>query len=123
MEIVELNMETSQGLLLAIGWFVLRFGLPVLVTGLLIRIFSSLDSRWKEEALSARKDLIREQVIPMMKCWVFNDCPPEKRRDCPAYHEKYVPCWQVFRDSFGNMQDGCLGCDVFRKAPLPIMDN
>lgn len=116
-------MDTAQGLLLAIGWVLLRFGLPVLVTGLLIWIFSRLDSRWKEDALSGRKAMIRDGVIPLMKCWVFRDCPPEKRRDCLAFQEKYVPCWQVFRDANGNLQNKCLGCDVFRKAPLPIMVN
>ena len=116
-------MDSSHGLLLAIGWALLRFGLPVLVTGLLIRVFSRLDSRWKDEALSRRKDMIRDRVIPMMKCWIFNDCPPEKRRDCPAYKEKYLPCWQVFRDTYGSLQSECFGCDVFRNAPMPILDN
>ena len=114
-------MDTSQGLVLAIAWVLLRFGLPVLGTGLIIYIFSLLDSNWKKEALAVKKDLVSEEVIPLMKCWVFNDCPPEKRRDCPAYQEKYIPCWQLFRDVNDNLQEKCLDCTVFRTAPIPIL--
>jgi hypothetical protein len=118
-----MNMSSTQGLLFALSWFLMRFGLPILFTTLLIILFSRLDSRWKEQALSRRKQLVQDQVIPMIKCWVFNDCPPEKRENCPAYKEKQVPCWQVFRDQYGTLKDGCLGCDVFRSVPLPILEN
>jgi len=116
-------METTQGLLLAISWFLLRFGLPVIVTLILIAAFSKLDSRWKEEALSRRVDLVQEQVIPMIKCWVFHDCPSERREICPAYQQKQIPCWQTFRDKYGTLKDGCLGCDVFNEIPLPTVNS
>ena len=114
-------METTQGLLLAITWFMFRFGLPLVITLVLIGVFSKLDSRWKEEALSMRKNLVHEQVIPMIKCWVFQDCPPERREKCPAFQQKQIPCWQTFRDKYGTLKDGCLSCDVFKEVPLPIV--
>ncbi len=116
-------MDSTQGLLLAISWFLLRFGLPLLVTILFIVLFSRLDSRWREQALSIRNESVREQVIPLIKCWVFNDCPPEKRQACPAYQDKHIPCWQVFRDEYGTLQEDCLGCDIFKEVPLPIGKN
>jgi hypothetical protein len=116
-------MDTSQGFLLTVGWVFLRFGVPVLITSLIILFLSQIDSNWKSEALSKRKEEIKKSVIPMMKCWVFNDCPPEKRTSCLAYNEKYLPCWQVFRENNGNLKDGCLDCPVFRNAPIPIIDS
>jgi len=115
-------MDTSQGLLLAIVWVFLRFGLPVLGTGLIIYIFSRLDSGWKKEALAFKRDLVGEGVIPLIKCWVFNDCPPEKRQECLAYQEKLVPCWQLFRDENENLQEDCLDCAVFHTATIPILN-
>lgn len=115
-------MNTSQGLLFAISWFALRFGLPILLTGLLIWVLARLDSRWQKEAIRRRKKLVQEGVMPMVKCWVLNDCPPEKRQGCRGFQEKYLPCWQVFRDASGNVQERCLVCDVFRKAPVPVID-
>ncbi len=116
-------MDSAQGLLLALSWFLLRFGLPILITVLFIFLFSRLDSRWKEQALARRKELVQDQVIPLIKCWVFHDCPPEKRENCPAYQEKQIPCWQVFRDQYGTLKDGCLGCEVFSTVPLPNIRN
>ena len=116
-------MATSQGLFLAIFWILLRFGLPVLGTGLLIWFFNRLDSRWKQEAVSRRKTMFAEGVIPFVKCWIFHDCAPERRSNCPAFQEKNVPCWQLFRDANENLQDKCLGCEVFQTAPLLILDH
>lgn len=113
-------MSTNEGLFLAIGWVLLRFGLPLLVTLLLIVLFSRLDSRWREDALSQKQAQVKDQILPTIKCWVFQDCPPEKRETCPAYQEKNIPCWQQFRDAYGVLQDGCLDCDVFRGATVPI---
>ena len=116
-------METAQGFLLAIAWVFLRFGLPIIITSLIILLLSQIDSNWKQEALSRRKKNFNLNVIPLMKCWVFNDCPPEKRANCPAYQEKYLPCWQIFRDDNDNLKESCLDCPVFRNAPIPIIDN
>jgi hypothetical protein len=116
-------MDTTQGFLLAASWFLLRFGLPILFTLILIIIFSKIDSRWRDQALANKKVMFQDQVIPMIKCWVFNDCPPEKREKCPAYQEKNIPCWQGFRDQYGTLRDGCLGCEVFKQGPLPFVKN
>jgi len=86
-------------------------------------VLSQIDSNWKKEALSQKKNLNNEGVITLMKCWVFNDCPPEKRGNCPAYQERYLPCWQLFRDDKDNLKDSCLGCPVFLNAPVPIADS
>ncbi len=113
-------MNSIQGLLLAIGWFLIRFGLPLLLTLILIYSFSKLDSRWRDEAIEQRNKAGYDQIIPSIRCWVFHDCPPEKREKCPAFQEKNVPCWQLFRDQYGVLKQGCLDCDVFTGATVPL---
>ena len=109
-------MDSTQGLWLTISWFLLRFGLPVLLTMVLIVLFSKIDSRWRDEALAQRENLVQDGVISLINCWVFNDCPPEKREKCPAYQENYISCWQVFRDNYGTLREGCLDCKVFTEV-------
>ena len=61
-------METSQGFMLALAWVFLRFGLPVLITSLIILFLSQIDSNWKQEAISRTKNKFNKGVIPLMKC-------------------------------------------------------
>lgn len=113
-------MDTTQGLLLAIGWFLLRFGLPILLTVLVIWFFRRLDARWQAEAQESKASVSLENLVPVIKCWVLNDCPEERREQCKAYQNQDVPCWQNFRAVDGALKESCLGCGVFRGAPVPI---
>lgn len=112
-------MESSQGLLLTVLWALARFGLPVLITIVVVSILSKFDSRWKEEALARQRQESELGVIPLVKCWVFKDCSPEMRSKCPAYTDQSMPCWQVFRDKNDFLKEDCLTCPVFRNAPVP----
>lgn len=120
--LIEVAMESEQGLYLALVWGFLRIGLPVLGTGLLVLILSRLDSQWRQEAVKNRRILVAENLVPRVKCWILNDCPEEQRQNCQAYQEKDWPCWHVFRDRKGNLQHRCLGCRVFQNAPVSITD-
>lgn len=113
-------MDTTQGLLLAISWFLLRFGVPVLVTALVIWLFKQLDSRWQAEAQELQERIGPETLMPAVRCWVLNDCPEDKMQNCPAYQHREKPCWQNFRAVDGSLQENCLGCGVFRGAPVPV---
>ena len=113
-------METTQGLLLAIGWFLLRFGLPVLGTTLVIWLFRRLDARWQAEAREYKKHTGLESLVPVVRCWILNDCPEERRQNCPAYQNQDKPCWQHFRAVDGALKQSCLECRVFRAAPAPV---
>jgi len=110
-------VETTQGLLLAIGWFLLRFGLPVLGTALVIWLFKRMDDRWQAEAKEYKERTGLESLVPIVRCWLFNDCPEEKRQNCLAYQNQEKPCWQHFRAGDGALKESCLGCGVFRSAP------
>ncbi len=93
-----------------------RFGLPIGITALLVWWFRQLDQRWQSEA-----ELQRARVeVKNPGCWEINRCAEESRARCRAYANPDKPCWQVFRGTDGHLQERCLGCDVFRKAPVPI---
>ena len=92
----------------------LRLGIPIAVTALLLVLLHRLDKRWQKEALAL-------PVVPAGKpCWEIKGCPEQQKKDCPAAQQTGKPCWQVFRDKDGVMKEACLGCDVFRQAPLPV---
>lgn len=97
----------------------IRFGIPIGLTVLLVWALSKLDAHWRAEA-EARK--VRTSAlgadVRQVRCWETRDCAPEQRQDCPAYHEPELPCWQVFRVRDGRLQEACFGCGVFREAPV-----
>jgi hypothetical protein len=53
-------------------------------------------------------------------CWDVKHCTPEQKAKCPAYAHKETPCWQFYRQKNGALREGCIGCDVFKQAPVPI---
>ncbi len=92
----------------------IRLGIPVAVTVLALVLLHQLDRRWKNEALAL-------PVIPSGKrCWEIKGCSDEKKKNCPAFARQNEPCWQVFRSKNGLMKETCVGCEVFRRAPVPV---
>lgn len=100
---------------------VVRFGLPIAATLLVIWLFQKLDAKWQVEArqqLQARMALAAANHVP---CWEQHPCTPEQRAACPAYQSNQMPCWQVFRDADGRLREACMECDVFLAAPVPAI--
>lgn len=95
----------------------LRVALPIAVTIAFILVFRWLDERWKKEADLADSKLVQ---VGNIGCWDINKCPEEQRAKCTAYINPNKPCWQVFRDKNGRLQERCIGCDIFRHAPVPL---
>ena len=92
----------------------LRLGIPISVTVVVLALLHRLDKRWQKEALAL-------PVVPAGKpCWEIMGCTEEKKKNCPAVAQPNTPCWQVFRTRVGVMKEACLGCNVFRQAPVPI---
>jgi hypothetical protein len=92
----------------------LRLGIPISITAIAFALLHRLDKRWREEALHL-------PVVPAGKpCWEIKGCSEEKKKSCPAVAQPNTPCWQVFRTRDGVMKEACLGCNVFRQAPIPF---
>jgi len=107
-------MQINTFLLLVFGTL-LRIGIPVAVTILVIALLRRLDRRWQKESQSL-------PVVPAggKPCWEIKGCSAEKRKRCPAAAQTGSPCWQVFRSKSGALREDCLGCNVFRQAPVPV---
>jgi len=108
-------METVSAILAVITGFALRLAIPIVITAVAIYFLRSLDTRWRVEA---EKQLL-QPVVEKPKCWEINGCSAEIRATCIGYQSEQ-PCWQAFRKNNGYLQDRCLVCDVFLKAPVPV---
>lgn len=95
----------------------LRIAVPLIVTFLVVFFLKRLDERWKRETDVGAAQLVKPGNVG---CWDINNCPEEKRARCKAYQNPDTPCWQVFRGENGRLQERCIGCDVFRHAPVPV---
>jgi hypothetical protein len=98
----------------------IRLGIPLAATAIVVVLLRKLDNRWKADAVeSLTKPRMAE---PLKPCWEVNQCSLEKMNHCLAHQNPNSPCWQVFRTDQGVLKEKCLGCEVFRQAPLPIGD-
>ena len=108
-------METVSAILAVTTGFALRLAIPIAITAVAIYFLRRLDTRWKVEAEKQHP----QPVVEKPKCWEINGCSAEIRATCIGYQSEQ-PCWQALRKENGYLQDRCLGCDVFRKAPVPV---
>jgi len=109
--------------LIAFFWLLfgllVRFGIPILVTLLVIFGLRKLDEIWQSSASSPSLALAIIQV-ENAGCWRTKNCSEDQRQKCEAYIHQEMPCWQIFRDSHGQLKEACLGCEVFKSAPVPV---
>ena len=113
-------MEMLEAVASAVVGIILRFGLPVGLTLLVCWFFRRLDTRWQKEAETYLERSGIQSLVPVVRCWLLNDCPEERRNSCPAFINQGIPCWQQFRASNGELKEACLGCKVFTTASVPI---
>ena len=113
-------MNEFSVILTLIAGFLLRFGIPIGITALLVYALRRLDQKWQREVeLAAQPELVQVSLFDKIRCWATNECSQEIRETCPAFIESGRPCWQVHRDVSGEMQPKCLECPVFQAAPIP----
>jgi hypothetical protein len=95
---------------------ILRLGIPLGFTILMVYLLKRMDDQWQGEALvTAAKARVKNTG-----CWLVNQCPPELRANCTAYAHPEIACWQFYRQgNSGFMLEKCLDCQVFRGAPVP----
>lgn len=110
-------MELLYGIGAFLAGLLLRLGIPIGLTALLVWLLKRLDERWRTEAQHSPT----EPQIGNPGCWEINQCPPERRAQCDAYAHPEIPCWQYFRlRNHGLLLERCLTCKVFRGASLPL---
>lgn len=112
-------MDNLNAVLAIVTGLFLRIGLPVALTALAIFFLSRLDNQWRSEAKARLVVPVSASTRP---CWEVKNCNQEQIKTCPAAQQTASPCWQFFRTEQGALKETCLGCDVFRQAPVAIGD-
>ncbi len=107
-------METITSLLAILTGLLLRLAIPIAGTVILIYFLRRLDAHWRAEAQLPRTP------APKAECWKVKGCSPAQKKNCKAASSP-LPCWQVFRQPNGYLQEECLACDVFVNAPIPAL--
>jgi hypothetical protein len=107
-------METVTSLLAILLGLLLRLAIPILGTLILIFLLRKLDAHWQAEAQPAL------ETTEKIECWKVKGCSEEQRSRCAAASAS-LPCWQVYRQPNGYLQEKCLSCEVFTQAPLPTL--
>ena len=112
-------MDLNAVAALLVGILV-RFGLPIIVTALIVWGLKRLDSRWQVEISERRTRSMEGVAIQEIKCWELRACAEEERGDCIAFQNPAIPCWQHFRNGNGELREDCLECEIFRITPITI---
>lgn len=107
-------METFTALLALLAGLLLRLAIPISGTLILIYLLRKLDAHWQTEAELA--PLRAEKV----DCWKMKGCSEDQREHCIGAASN-LPCWQVYRQPNGYLQEKCISCDVFINAPIPAL--
>jgi hypothetical protein len=111
-------MDIKEITFLILG-LVVRLGIPLGLTLLLIRWLGCLDARWREEARHEAQ-LLSSGTPCNPGCWLVKRCLLEQIVKCPAFARKETPCWQVFRQKNGALRESCLSCVLFKTASATL---
>ena len=107
-------METFTSALTIIIGLLLRLAIPIVGTLILIYFLRKLDAHWQAEANLAPVG------IEKVECWKVKGCSEEQRKQCTGATSP-LPCWQVYRQPNGYLQEKCISCEVFSQSPTPAL--
>ena len=141
-------MEGQTNVLLIILLFILRLGIPVLVTVAIAYGLHQLDARWQAEAEAEAKAQTKVGVAPQPQtawagngagnginiplrppspvalaagqpCWSLKGCNESMRANCAAFHQPNLPCWSARMNAEGRLPAGCKDCKLYQPtAPV-----
>lgn len=140
-------MDKPLNTLLVVALFILRLGVPLLVTLGIAYALKRLDARWQAEAESeaqARQDTMAantdvqqrpaEHVVPNVgpmlpqtalardgngvPCWLLKGCTEAVTARCAAWHQPDLPCWMARTRAEGRLPATCKGCDLYQPMVL-----
>lgn len=106
------------------GMFILRLGIPLLITLTVACWLRRLDARWQAEAEQVTEQPVLETepeteaaavaLRPVEQpCWLINNCPQTVYTRCPAFQQADSPCWKACSQAEGQMRDQCYQCIFF----------
>lgn len=101
----------------------LRIGIPVGLTFLLASFLRRLDAKWRNEASQAQPgETILRELWLSNPCWDEMNCEEDQCENCPAYHQREKPCWEIFLEN-GKLNSKCQACEYRKELLLPIRIN
>jgi hypothetical protein len=109
-------MESVNTFLALLAGLLLRLAIPIGLTVIFVYLLTRLDKRWQSEAAP----MLEADQPRNAGCWDVKHCSAEDRARCSAYAHPETPCWQYYRQESGLLPERCIGCDVFKKAPVPV---
>lgn len=110
------------------GLFLLRLGVPLAITAVVVWWLRRLDARWQAQAEAESRrvlELKAEPVVvaaaqPARPCWEERNCAESVREHCPAYFQPAVPCWLARRAADGHLPAACADCARFTPVSAPV---
>jgi hypothetical protein len=111
-----------EEVLVVIGLFLLRLGVPVLVTVVIAYLLHRLDARWETEAKARMVEAVQpgekisaglKALKPARPCWEQKGCKEEVRAKCPACKALDIPCWAAKLRATGQLPAACHNCAMF----------
>lgn len=135
-------MEGLPNSLMIVMLFVLRLGVPLLITLVIGYALGRLDAKWQAEAEAERQAAAAErrdrptqpvsqsvgpsgtvrlpgwQPMPVgMKagppCWSLKGCTEAMKATCAAAHQPNTPCWAARLNAEGRLPAECKGCSLY----------
>jgi len=117
-------VECFWQIAIILGMFILRLGIPLLITFGVGYWLRRLDAKWQVEMLARRAvqetqpeaeqkpDFKRYKVIAQ-PCWEVKGCPESVYSQCPAFQQPEIPCWLVRYQTEGRLPAHCYHCKMF----------
>lgn len=138
-------MEGMSNSLMIVLLFVLRLGVPLLITLAIGYALGRLDAKWQAEAEAERQTEAEAQVVtanqpqprPMAPaatyqipgrqpmpvgvmagppCYSLKGCSEAMKAACPATRQPSVPCWAARQGAEGQLPMECKGCQLYNPA-------
>ena len=63
-----------------------------------------------------------KMLLDLTPCWEITKCPDEKRKNCSAFIDRSIPCWQRATTACSKEMKECEKCEVFIKAMKTAQD-
>ena len=109
-------MQTLTSILAVLTGFLIRLAIPIVLTAFVIFLLRKLDAHWQKEA-----EQLPALSTQKVECWKIKGCRPEQIAHCAGAHSS-LPCWQSLRLPNGYLREECLTCEIFVKAPAPMLN-
>ena len=107
-----------EAILIVVGMFVLRLGVPLAITLGIGYGLRRLDAKWETEAQANRDRAAVPAKVKALRmseqpCWEVKGCDENRRTDCPACRLLDIPCWVARLRATGWLPIECHNCELF----------